>query len=61
MNTFLNSIQNRRSIYGISNASALSDAQLQALVETAVTHVPSAFNAQTSRVILLTGESHKKL
>lgn len=61
MNTFLKSIQNRRSIYNISNASALSVAQLQELVETAVTHVPSAFNSQTSRVILLTGKSHKKL
>lgn len=61
MNTFLKSIQNRRSIYDISGTSPLSDAQLQELLETAVTHVPSAFNSQTSRVILLTGESHKKL
>lgn len=61
MNTFLKGIQNRRSIYDISNASALSDEALRELIETAVTHVPSAFNAQTSRVLLLTGASHKKL
>lgn len=61
MNTFLKSIQTRRSIYDISGTSPLTDAQLRELVETAVNHVPSAFNSQTSRVILLTGESHKKL
>lgn len=61
MNTFLKSIQNRRTIYDISASSPLSDAQLRELVETAVNHVPSAFNSQTSRVILLMGENHKKL
>lgn len=61
MNTFLESLKSRRSIYDISAESALSNDQLRELVETAVAHVPSAFNSQTSRVILLTGESHKKL
>lgn len=61
MNTFLEAIKNRRSIYDISNESLLSDAQLLELVETAAAHVPSAFNSQTSRVILLIGDSHKQL
>lgn len=61
MNTFLKSIQTRRSIYDISNTSTLSDEQLRELIETATKHVPSAFNSQTGRVILLTGVSHAKL
>lgn len=61
MNEFLKAVQNRRSVYALSNESVLSDEKLLELVETAVTHVPSAFNSQTSRVILLTGASHKKL
>lgn len=61
MNEFLKAIQNRRTIYNISNEAVVSDDTLKALIETAVTHVPSAFNSQTSRVILLTGDSHKKL
>lgn len=61
MNEFLKAIQNRRSIYSISNEVVLSDETLRKLIETVVNHVPSAFNSQTSRVILLTGDSHKKL
>ncbi|MEA5074411.1 MAG: nitroreductase family protein [Eubacterium aggregans] len=61
MNTFLTDIQKRRSIYGLSAESTLSDQELQSLVETAVRHAPSAFNSQSSRVVLLTGESHQKL
>ena len=55
MNTFLTDIQKRRSIYGLSAESTLSDQELQSLVETAVRHAPSAFNSQSSRVVLLTG------
>lgn len=61
MNEFFEAIQNRRSIYGLSSEVTLSAAALRDLIETAVTHVPSAFNSQTSRVILLTGDSHKRL
>lgn len=61
MNEFLKAVKNRRSIYDISGESPLSLPQIQELVETAVNHVPTAFNAQSSRVLLLTGESNKKL
>lgn len=61
MNEFMNAIKNRRSIYNISNEITQTNQQLQELIETAVNHVPSAFNSQTSRVILLTGDSHKQL
>ena len=51
----------RRSYYAIGNASPVSDKQLQELVEFAATHVPSAFNSQSSRLVLLLGEAHTKL
>lgn len=61
MTEFLAAIQGRRSIYSLSNEAVVSDERLRELIETAVAHVPSAFNSQTSRVVLLTGDSHKKL
>lgn len=61
MNEFLKNIQTRRSIYGISNEATLTDEKLKELVETSVNHVPSAFNSQTSRALLLIGQGHKKL
>lgn len=61
MNEFMKAVQNRRSIYGISNEEVLSIETIKELIEAAVNHVPTAFNAQTGRVILLTGDSHRKL
>ncbi len=61
MNTFLEDIKKRRSIYALSDKSPLSNAQLKELLDEAVANAPSAFNSQSSRVVLLTGESHKKL
>lgn len=54
-------IKLRRSHYSIDNKISISDNELQDIVEYAVTHVPSAYNSQSSRIILLLGEQHKKL
>lgn len=51
----------RRSHYGISNKIDISDAELQNILETALKHVPSAFNSQSARFVLLLGDNHKKL
>ncbi|PGH21625.1 hypothetical protein AJ80_03058 [Polytolypa hystricis UAMH7299] len=51
----------RRSIYTLSPTSPIPDAQLRQLVEHAVTHMPSGFNTQSSRVVLLLHDEHKKL
>lgn len=59
--TFKEAMENRRSYYSISNTSTISDDEIQALVEYAVLHVPSAFNSQTTRVIVLFGDHHRKL
>ena len=59
-NTFLDFIQNRRTIYGLSNSAPVPDSQIQGIIETAVRHTPSAFNSQTARVVLLLGNEHLK-
>lgn len=59
--TFKEAMENRRTYYSLSNKSTISDAEIQSVVEYAVLHVPSAFNSQTTRVVILFGEHHKKL
>lgn len=54
-------IENRRSYYAISNESPISDEEIKEIINFAVLNVPSSFNSQSTRVILLLGESHKKL
>lgn len=51
----------RRTYYTISNKSLVSDKEIEDIVNFAVTNVPSAFNSQSSRVVLLLGDNHKKL
>jgi len=59
--TFFSAVENRRSHYALSNESPVSDVQIQNIIETAIKHAPSAFNSQSSRVVLLKGEDHKEL
>lgn len=61
MKSLKESIEQRRSIYAISNQSPISDTEVEALVQFAATHVPSAFNSQSTRLVLLLGDNHKKL
>lgn len=59
--TFKEAIKNRRTYYSISNEAPISDKQIEEILEFALLHVPSAFNSQTTRVVLLLGDQHKKL
>jgi len=54
-------IENRRSIYAIGKDSPISAEEIQNIVEHAVKYVPSAFNSQSARVVVLLGEQHDKL
>lgn len=51
----------RRSYYALSNQSPISDKEIQDIVEFAVMHVPSSFNSQTTRTVVLLGEQHSRL
>lgn len=59
--SFKEALEQRRSYYSITNQSPISDEEIEKLVDFAVTHVPSAFNSQSTRVVLLLGESHRTL
>lgn len=59
--SFKEAIKNRRTYYSIDNKINVSDAEIKEIVEFAVTHVPSSFNSQSTRVVLLLGDNHKKL
>jgi len=58
---FLEAIQNRRSIYALSKDSPISDARIQEILERVLLHVPSSFNSQTTRAVLLLKGEHDKL
>lgn len=58
---FYDAIKERRSIYSISKESPIPDEKIKEIVEYSVKHVPSSFNSQSSRAVVLLGESHDKL
>lgn len=59
--TFKDALRVRRSFYQISDKSTLSEKELLDLIRFAVEYVPSAFNSQATRIVLLTGQAHEKL
>ena len=58
---FYTAVADRRTFYGISKESVVSDERIKEVIEHAVKHTPSAFNSQSARVVLLLGEHHNKL
>lgn len=58
---FYEVLEERRSHRAISNDIQVSDERIKEIVEIAVKHTPSAFNSQSSRVVVLTGDSHNRL
>lgn len=54
-------IENRRSYYNINDKSPISEEQIKEILDFAILNVPSAFNSQTTRVVLLLEQHHKKL
>lgn len=59
--TFAEALEHRRTYYSISNDSPVLDEEIVHILRTAVKNVPSAFNSQTTRVVLLLGDEHRKL
>ena len=53
--------EKRRSIYALSNQLPVSNDAIVKLVEHAVLHTPSAFNSQSTRIVVLFGDDHNKL
>ncbi len=60
-NSFKDALLHRRTYYTINNQSPVSDKEIEEVINFAVKHVPSSFNSQSTRVVLLLGENHKKV
>jgi Predicted oxidoreductase related to nitroreductase len=58
---FLTAVAERRTYYGISKETEISDSRIKELIDHAVKYTPSAFNSQSTRVILLLGSHHDHL
>lgn len=58
---FYSAIKSRRTIYGISKETPVSEDRIKEVINDAVKYTPSAFNSQSSRVVVLLGEKHNKL
>lgn len=54
-------LKHRRSYYAIANQSTLPDDEIEEILDLAALHTPSAFNSQSTRMVLLLKEHHKKL
>lgn len=59
--SFEEAIEKRRSIYHIEPKSTISDEELEKIISDIVMHLPSAFNSQSTRIVLLLNDEHKKL
>ncbi len=59
--SFWEAVKGRRSIYAIGSEKTVPEAKIEAIVREALLHTPSPFNSQSTRLVLLFGEEHKKL
>lgn len=53
--------QERRTHYKLLGKSPISDNEIETLVQNATKYVPTAWNTQSSRVVLLLNDEHKKV
>ncbi len=58
---FYTAVADRRTYYGISKESVVSDERIKEIIEHTVKHTPSAFNSQSTRIVLLLRNHHDKL
>lgn len=56
--SFLEAVKSRRSIYNVNKEVAISDEKIIEITKQIVLHVPSAFNSQSTRIVLLLGKEH---
>jgi predicted oxidoreductase (fatty acid repression mutant protein) len=59
--TFWKALENRRSVYGFDREMPVAQEKIIEIAEKALALVPSSFNCQSTRMVVLFGEHHKKL
>lgn len=60
-NSFWEAVKGRRSYYAISKDYVTTDERIEEVVGEAVKHLPSPFNSQSARVVILLDEQHDRL
>jgi len=60
-NAFLEAVKARRTYYGLSKETVISNERIQEIVRDAVKYTPSAFNSQSARAVVLFGAESDKL
>jgi predicted oxidoreductase (fatty acid repression mutant protein) len=59
--SFYAATEHRRTYYGLSPKSTVADSEIVKIAESALLHVPSAFNSESTRIAVLLGLNHTKL
>nr|XP_019015138.1 uncharacterized protein I206_01226 [Kwoniella pini CBS 10737]OCF53919.1 hypothetical protein I206_01226 [Kwoniella pini CBS 10737] len=59
--SLISAIEERRSYYVINNQCDITQDQVADLTKNVLKHVPSMFNMQSTRIIVLFGDHHRKL
>lgn len=60
-NKFLELMKKRRSFYQIGNTEVLGKNEIKTIIEEVLQTMPTPYNIQSERVVLLFGQHHKKL
>lgn len=60
MATFIDLVRKRRSIYALGTDSRYTKEEIKVRIREVIKHVPTAFNSQTTRVVLLYDEANTK-
>ncbi|OQD73172.1 hypothetical protein PENDEC_c016G01218 [Penicillium decumbens] len=58
---FVQATQSRRTIYKLGKNSPVPDSKVEELVNAAILNVPSSFNTQSTRLVVVLREEHEKL
>ena len=61
MKSFEKAMIKRRSIYQLSADSPIADDKIQEIIELAIENTPTAFDSQSTKVVVLFNEAHHKL
>jgi predicted oxidoreductase (fatty acid repression mutant protein) len=59
--SILAGFKGRRSIYSLSNESPISDERIEEILSEVIKNMPSGFNTQGTRMVVLLKEEHQKL
>lgn len=59
--SFLEAVKARHSQYTLGNQNPIGDERVEEILRTTVQNVPSSFNAQSTRYVVLLKDEHRKL